>query len=156
MSTRTSARPLVRTAVAAAALAVPLLTAQAAPAADSASAPADSSPGSSHTGPGSDGGAQGVFLSVSGSGDSWIRGVVLHCEPVPHGHHPRAAETCAALDAAHGDLDALPAGSGRCTMQYDPVTVAARGSHRGQAVNWKKTFANACVMHQATGPVFDF
>ncbi len=88
-------------------------------------------PRPTHTGPGSDSGTQGVLLTVSGSGDTWIRGVMLHCEPTPHGHHPRAAETCAALDAAHGDLDALPAGNGRCTMQYDPVTVAARGSHRG-------------------------
>ncbi|WP_432109374.1 SSI family serine proteinase inhibitor [Streptomyces sp. AA1529] len=156
MSTRTSARHLVRTALAAAALAVPLLTSQAAPAVGATNAPADSAPRGPHTGPGSDSGTQGVLLTVSGSGDTWIRGVMLHCEPTPHGHHPRAAETCAALDAAHGDLDALPAGNGRCTMQYDPVTVAARGSHRGQAVNWKKTFPNACVMHQATGPVFDF
>ncbi|UNS96344.1 subtilase-type protease inhibitor [Streptomyces tubbatahanensis] len=98
----------------------------------------------------------GLFLTVSGSEDTWIRGVRLLCEPAPHGRHPRAAEACTALDRAGGDLDALPDATGPCTMEYDPVTVSAEGRHRGERVAWKKTFPNTCTMRSATGPVFDF
>ncbi|MEU4966475.1 SSI family serine proteinase inhibitor [Streptomyces smyrnaeus] len=149
MSTRIPARHLARTAVAAAALAVPLLIFQPAPVAGAASAPADGK----HD-PGRD--TQGVFLTISGSEKSAIRGVLLQCEPSPRGRHPKAAEACAAFDKTRGNLDALPGKRGHCTMQHAPVTVAARGSHRGEAVNWKKTFPNTCAMRQATGPVFDF
>ncbi|MGP3978317.1 SSI family serine proteinase inhibitor [Streptomyces sp. 8N114] len=149
MSTRISNRHLVRTAMAAAALAVPLLAAQTAPAVGAASA----TPDGSHKG---DRKTQGVFLSISGSGKASIRGLLLQCEPTPRGRHPKAAEACAALDKAHGNLAALPRKRGNCTKQYAPVTVAAHGSHRKQAVNWKKTFPNACAMRLATGPVFDF
>ncbi|MBO8196505.1 protease inhibitor SIL-V5 [Streptomyces oryzae] len=127
--------------MAALALAVPLLATQSAPAVGAASA---------------DGKTQGVFLSISSSRKAAIRGVLLQCEPKPRGRHPKAAEACAALDKAHGNLAALPRKRGHCTMQHAPVTVAARGSHRKKAVNWKKTFPNACAMHLATGPVFDF
>jgi hypothetical protein len=101
-------------------------------------------------------GPQGVFLTVSGSRASRVRGITLYCEPRPHGRHPRAAKACAALDKARGDFRTLPGARGFCTLQHDPVTVAAHGSHRGRAVNWRKTFPNACAMHRATGPVFDF
>ena len=36
------------------------------------------------------------------------------------------------------------------------MTVSARGTHRGRPVSWQKTFPNACTLHAATGPVFDF
>ncbi|WP_243086631.1 SSI family serine proteinase inhibitor [Streptomyces sp. 891-h] len=147
MSTRISTRHLVRTALAAAALALPLLAPQPAPAADAASAPRSAKP---------DRGDQGVFLTVSRSGKSTIRGVLLQCEPSPRGKHPKAAQACAALDKTRGNLNALPGKRGHCTMKHDPVTAEARGSHRGKAVNWKKTFPNACAMHRATGPLFDF
>ncbi|RCG16714.1 protease inhibitor SIL-V5 [Streptomyces reniochalinae] len=93
---------------------------------------------------------------MSGSEDTWMRGVRLVCEPTWHGRHPKAAEACTALDRAGGDLDTLPDATGPCTMEYDPVTVSAEGRHRGERVTWKKTFPNLCTMHSATGPVFDF
>ncbi|MFG2502981.1 SSI family serine proteinase inhibitor [Streptomyces sp. NPDC048441] len=98
----------------------------------------------------------GVFLTVSGDDNAWIRGVLLDCVTRAPGHHPYAAEACAAIDAAGGDFDALPATSGICTKQYAPVTVRATGTHRGRPVNWHKTYGNACEMGYATGAVFRF
>ncbi|WP_306317550.1 MULTISPECIES: SSI family serine proteinase inhibitor [unclassified Streptomyces] len=99
---------------------------------------------------------RGLFLTVSGAENTWVRGVRLHCEPQPRGHHPYAAEACDALDVADGDLDELPSTPRVCTKQYDPVTVAATGTHRGEMIAWHKTFGNACEMEAATGYVFRF
>ncbi|SDK19619.1 SSI family serine proteinase inhibitor [Streptomyces indicus] len=98
----------------------------------------------------------GVFLTVSGSDHTWIRGLKLMCTPEPAGHHPHAAEACAALDAVDGDLDQLPGTDPLCTKEYDPVTVTAAGTHHGQDIAWHETYANDCLRHAATDPVFDF
>ncbi|MFG2137629.1 SSI family serine proteinase inhibitor [Streptomyces sp. NPDC048650] len=99
--------------------------------------------------------ARGLFLTVSGGGDTWIRGVLLNC-PEGHGSHPHGAAACAALKEADGDPDALPGDPRPCTKQYDPVTVAATGDWRGRPVAWRKSFPNACVLDADTGPVFRF
>ncbi|MFB6435416.1 SSI family serine proteinase inhibitor [Streptomyces sp. NPDC056411] len=98
---------------------------------------------------------QGLLLTVSGSRNTWIRGVRLSCPDI-HGRHPHALAACDALTWARGDLDALPGDPHTCTKQYDPVTVSATGTWRGGPVNWHKEFANACMMDSATGPVFRF
>ncbi|MFJ9413283.1 SSI family serine proteinase inhibitor [Streptomyces sp. NPDC101227] len=98
---------------------------------------------------------RGLFLTVSGAGDTWIRGVQLNC-PDTRGTHPHGAAACAVLAEADGDLDALPGDPRPCTKQYDPVTVAATGEWRGRPVAWRKSFPNACVMDSDTGPVFRF
>jgi hypothetical protein len=100
--------------------------------------------------------SSGVFLTVTGQGNTWVRGVLLDCEAQPPGRHPNAAEACAAIDAAGGDFDALPAKDGICTKQYAPVTVSATGLHRGRPVSWHKTYGNACEMGYSTGAVFRF
>ncbi|MFZ3572005.1 SSI family serine proteinase inhibitor [Streptomyces sp. BH097] len=97
-----------------------------------------------------------VFLTVSGSDRTWTRAVHLNCVPRPSGEHPHAAEACAALEAAGGDLDALPVEQQLCTQVYDPVTVEATGTYRGRAIAWRKTFGNTCTMEASTGPVFRF
>ncbi|MCX4672820.1 subtilase-type protease inhibitor [Streptomyces sp. NBC_01381] len=97
-----------------------------------------------------------LFLTVSGAENTWIRGVLLTCEPEPSGRHPHAAKACAAIERAGGDLDALPAESGICTKQYAPVTVSASGTYRGRPVGWHKTYDNACTMTYSTGDVFRF
>jgi hypothetical protein len=97
-----------------------------------------------------------LFLTVSGAGDTWTRGVRLECTPRPAGHHPYAAESCAALRAADGDLDALAGQPWGCTDQHDPVTATAHGTFGTRAVNWRKTFPNSCRMESATGDVFRF
>lgn len=99
---------------------------------------------------------RGILLTVSGSENTWIRGLVLHCPPGPDDRHPDAAGACAALDEADGDFEVLAGDPHPCTYEYDPVTVTARGDRRGDAVDWKHTFPNACVLDTATGPVFRF
>ncbi|MDI3404661.1 SSI family serine proteinase inhibitor [Streptomyces cavernicola] len=98
----------------------------------------------------------GLFLSVSGAENTWIRGVKLHCRPKPEGTHPQAKAACAALDQAHGEFDELAGAPRACSAEHDPVTVSATGTHRGRITAWHKTFANSCEMHAATDPVFDF
>ncbi|MFF1925381.1 SSI family serine proteinase inhibitor [Streptomyces sp. NPDC058221] len=110
-------------------------------------------PAAAATPPAPDG---GLFLTVSGSENTWIRGVALHCPPNPDDRHPDAAGACAALHQADGDFDALPGDPHPCTYTYDPVTVTAEGERRGDAIAWQRTFPNACAMDAATGPVFRF
>ncbi|MGW2632123.1 SSI family serine proteinase inhibitor [Streptomyces chattanoogensis] len=97
----------------------------------------------------------GLFLTVSGAGNTWIRGVLLVC-PDTRGNHPHGAAACAALTEADGDLDELPATPRPCTKQYNPITVEATGEWRGRPVAWRKSFPNACVLDSDTGPVFRF
>ncbi|MFM9371039.1 SSI family serine proteinase inhibitor [Streptomyces sp. Da 82-17] len=101
-------------------------------------------------------GNPGLLLTVSGSAGTWIRGVRLHCTPEPGGRHPKPVEACAALDAAEGDLDDLAGQPAPCTLEHDPVTASATGTHRGRPVDWHHTYANLCVFKAHTGPVFDF
>lgn len=100
--------------------------------------------------------SRGFFLTVSGSGNTWIRGVLLQCAPEPSGPHPDATAACAALEKANGDLDTLPGNPRACTKQYEPVTVSASGNWRGLPRSWHKTYPNSCVLDTATGPVFRF
>ncbi|WP_093802046.1 SSI family serine proteinase inhibitor [Streptomyces sp. Wb2n-11] len=100
--------------------------------------------------------SHGLFLTVSGAENTWIRGVLLKCPPGFPGPHPDAVGACAALDKADGDLDRLPGNPRACTKQYEPVTVSAKGSWRGRSAAWQKTYPNACVLDAATGPVFRF
>ncbi|MFE7395370.1 SSI family serine proteinase inhibitor [Streptomyces sp. NPDC057557] len=100
---------------------------------------------------------RGLLLTVSGSEDTWIRGVALFCPPAPDAHHPHAADACAAIDRAEGDLDALPGSPRLCIVEgYDPVTATATGTWDGRPVSWQRTFPDACVMDAVTGPVFRF
>ncbi|GAA3478605.1 SSI family serine proteinase inhibitor [Streptomyces yanii] len=128
-------RRLSAASLAAAALATPLLLAP--------TAHADA-PGST------------LFLTVSGSENTWIRGIGLQCPLTSWSHHPKAAEACAALDEAGGDLDELPGNPHPCPLIHDPVTVTAQGTYNGAAVDWQRTYPNACVMEATAGPVFDF
>ncbi|MCE4945457.1 MULTISPECIES: SSI family serine proteinase inhibitor [Streptomyces] len=100
-------------------------------------------------------GADGLFLTVSGAGDTWIRGVRLSC-PDTRGTHPHGAAACAELAAVQGDPDALRGDPHVCTREYDPVTVTASGSWRGAPVEWRREYPNACTMDAATGPLFRF
>ncbi|WP_344363542.1 SSI family serine proteinase inhibitor [Streptomyces gobitricini] len=101
-------------------------------------------------------GTGGLFLTVSGGDESWIRGVRLRCSPRPSGPHPDAEGACAALDTARGNLDRLPGDQHPCTKRFDPVTARAAGEWRGLRVDWRKTYPNACVLDTATGPLFRF
>ncbi|MCS0635695.1 subtilase-type protease inhibitor [Streptomyces sp. LP05-1] len=135
-------RPTRRAAVAAALLA---LVASTAPAAAVSAGPVRAQ-----------GPDRGLFLTVSGADQSWIRGVRLRCMPEPEGVHPEAAGACAALDAADGDFDRLAGRSKACTKRSEPIEVGATGSWHGRTVGWRKTYPNACLLDAATGPVFRF
>ncbi|MEU6080408.1 SSI family serine proteinase inhibitor [Streptomyces sp. NPDC047108] len=100
--------------------------------------------------------SDGLALTVSGSGDTWIRGVLLRCSPEPDGLHPRAAEACAEVERARGDLDRLSGEPAVCSDEFDPVTASAKGMFQGESVVWRRTYANACRMSAATGNVFRF
>src|SRR4051794_22744234 len=77
----------------------------------------------------------------------------LTCDPVG-GTHRAAATTCTTLRAAHGNPAAIPAGDGFCTMEYAPVTASVSGTWHRHPVRYRKTFSNACAMHQATADLF--
>jgi hypothetical protein len=117
-----------------------VLAAVAAPA--QASAPRDSLPGNWFR----------LTLTQGDSRASSTRGVLLLCDP-PQGH-PRAAEACAELAAAGGEIRDIPPKDGICSLVYAPVTAQARGRWDGRPVEYEKTFANACVMRAETGAVF--
>ncbi|MFI6061252.1 SSI family serine proteinase inhibitor [Streptomyces sp. NPDC051286] len=97
-----------------------------------------------------------LFLTVSGSENTWIRGIVLQCPPTFTSHHPKAAEACAALNETGGNLDELPGNPHPCLLIHDPVTVTAQGTYSGTTVDWRRSYPNACVMGASAGPVFDF
>ncbi|MEU6058998.1 SSI family serine proteinase inhibitor [Streptomyces sp. NPDC047097] len=140
-------------AIAGAAAAAALLTCAAALPAHADTDPVDLSAEPQATAPTA---PEGLFLTVSGSGDSWIRGVRLSCAPVPSGPHPEAKAACAALDTARGNLDKLSGEERPCTKRFDPVTVRAAGEWRGLPVDWRKSYGNACQMQTATGALFRF
>ncbi|MFJ3824430.1 subtilase-type protease inhibitor [Streptomyces nodosus] len=85
------------------------------------------------------------------------RAVTLSCAPTASGSHPDAVAACAALRAAGGDLDALPAAGGAlCTRQYDPVVVTVQGVWEGRRVDYQRTFSNECVKNAHGAAVFAF
>jgi hypothetical protein len=81
------------------------------------------------------------------------RGTLLLCDP-PQGH-AHAAQACAELATAGGDVAHIPARREiLCSMIYAPVSVTARGQWAGRPVEYTRTFPNACVMGAETGAVF--
>jgi hypothetical protein len=99
---------------------------------------------------------RGLFLTVSGDENTWIRGVLLECPAGSPSHHPEAGAACEALDGAGGDLTRLAGHTHPCTREFAPVTVAAAGTWHGRPVDWHRTYPNACMLYEATGPVFRF
>ncbi|MFC8674783.1 SSI family serine proteinase inhibitor [Streptomyces griseorubiginosus] len=93
-----------------------------------------------------------LMVTKGDSRSSDTRGTLLLCDP-PQGHG-RAAEACAQLDAADGDIGALPAADVLCPMLYAPVTVQARGQWNGRPVEYRQSFSNTCLMEARTGAVF--
>ncbi|WP_037671667.1 subtilase-type protease inhibitor [Streptomyces griseus] len=95
-----------------------------------------------------------LYLTLTRGGASVddSRGTLLLCDP-PQGH-PRAADACAQLRRAGGDIGRIPAKDAICTMQYAPVTVHARGTWDGRPVAYERTFSNGCVLAARTGSVF--
>ncbi|NIJ13122.1 hypothetical protein FHU38_003466 [Saccharomonospora amisosensis] len=95
-----------------------------------------------------------LSLSLRGT-DGVTRSVHLTCEP-DAGTHPRAQQACAALDAADGDFDRLPALQRQCTMIYSPVRAEARGHWQGEPVRFTTEYSNPCFAGARSGGVFGF
>lgn len=85
--------------------------------------------------------------SVDGGSAAWIK---LSC-PAEWSEHPRAEAACEQLEAAGGYVDAIAAGDGMCTMQYDPVRVVVTGHWHRTTHFFMGTYDNRCAAVQATG-----
>lgn len=83
---------------------------------------------------------------------SGTRSTLLLCDP-PRGH-TRAAQACAELRDAGGDITRIPHKNAICTEIYAPVRATAEGRWNGRPVMYEQTFANGCVMAARTGAVF--
>ncbi|HET6530621.1 MAG TPA: SSI family serine proteinase inhibitor [Actinoplanes sp.] len=81
--------------------------------------------------------------------------VTLRCEPAG-GAHPKPARACTTLRKAGGKPGRIEPAQMMCTLEYAPITAEVRGSWRGKAVRWSKTFPNRCDLTRATGILFAF
>ncbi|MFE5401159.1 SSI family serine proteinase inhibitor [Streptomyces sp. NPDC056580] len=79
-------------------------------------------------------------------------GTLLLCDP-PQGH-PHAADACAELAAAGGDIARIPQKNVFCPMIFAPVTARAHGEWKGRPVQFQETYTSMCVMNARTGAVF--
>ncbi|MCI2423571.1 subtilase-type protease inhibitor [Saccharopolyspora sp. K220] len=80
---------------------------------------------------------------------------VLQCHPAG-GTHKHAAEACALLEEANGNLNVVDANPTRaCTMEYNPIKVTAVGRWNGSEVRFEQEFPNPCTLTSKTGVVFD-
>ncbi|MEV5705215.1 SSI family serine proteinase inhibitor [Actinoallomurus sp. NPDC052274] len=90
-------------------------------------------------------------------GSAAPRTVTLQCDPVG-GTHPKAAQACADLDKARGDLTVAPDEKNprACFMIYSPVMVSAEGQRHGERVKVSERYPNTCVLRAKTASIFDF
>lgn len=103
-------------------------------------------------------GPQASFaLSISSvtSGEP-IANASLTCPP-DGGSHPNPVTACEQLSRANGQIEGIPEDPGPCTLEFNPVIVAASGTWNGEPRHYKQEFSNRCVAVRATGGViFDF
>ncbi|WP_042373099.1 SSI family serine proteinase inhibitor [Streptacidiphilus neutrinimicus] len=97
-----------------------------------------------------------LVMTVAGDGVPTARTAVLECGEQAGGDHPARAAACAALAADGLDFTAPPSTQVMCADVVQPVTVSATGVWNGNPVDYQRTYANPCLMHRATGPLFDF
>ncbi|MER7958613.1 subtilase-type protease inhibitor [Streptomyces sp. NPDC096030] len=85
------------------------------------------------------------------------RAVTLSCYPTgTAGDHPSAAQACAELEEAEGDIASLSASPLQmCNTRYAPVTVTAAGVWKGEHVSYAETFSNSCHL-KGKGALFQF
>jgi hypothetical protein len=103
-------------------------------------------------------GAQGATASADGETQFEIYSisgtVTLTCDPVG-GTHPHAKEACAEIDAAGGDIAAVPGLPGYgCVDEWDPVLIGVTGTWRGKEVLFSSFESNRCYGAISHGHVF--
>ena len=137
---------MIHTKLAAAAVAVALLT-QAAPAA--AATPPTATPPVAP--------APKTELTLAYMADAgYATAVVLRCSPKVSGSHPKAAQACKLLKNIDGRPDRLIPGRSMCMMIYAPITAEITGRWQGKKIKWQKKYGNTCEMIRATGVLFTF
>ncbi|MEV0830192.1 SSI family serine proteinase inhibitor [Nonomuraea rubra] len=97
----------------------------------------------------------GLFLMVSGKQGTWLRAIGIYC-PGRADQHPYGRVVCDLLADVDGDFNRLPGDAHLCTDEKDPVTATATGTWGNRRISWKKTFSSACLLDEATAPVFRF
>jgi hypothetical protein len=99
------------------------------------------------------GGTLGIMITpLPGGGPSTPRLASLTCEPTG-GTHPWAADACAQIAKVGGDIAAIPA-SGGCVDIWEPVTITARGTWQGKALDYTAQQTSVSCAMVAHGVVF--
>ncbi len=71
--------------------------------------------------------------------------------------HPNPVTACEQLSRVDGEIEGIPEDPGPCTLEFNPVIVAASGTWNGEPRHYKQEFSNRCSAVRATGGViFDF
>jgi hypothetical protein len=99
------------------------------------------------------GGTLGIMITpLPGGSPSTPRLAVLTCEPTG-GTHPRAAQACDEIAKVAGDIAAIPA-SGGCVDVWEPVTITARGTWQGKALDFTEEQTSVGCAMASHGVVF--
>ena len=92
-----------------------------------------------------------LSITSAASGEP-IASVTLSCSP-DGGSHPNPAAACEQLSKVDGRIEGIPEAPGPCTLEFNPVIVAASGTWNGEPRHYKQEFSNRCVAVRATGGV---
>jgi hypothetical protein len=92
-----------------------------------------------------------LSITSAASGEP-IASASLSCPP-DGSSHPNPAAACEQLNKVDGRIEGIPEDSGPCTMEFNPVIVAASGMWNGEPRHYKQEFSNRCVAVRATGGV---
>lgn len=96
-----------------------------------------------------------LSITAATSGEP-IASASLTCPP-DGGSHPNPVAACEQLGRANGQIEGIPEDPGPCTLEFNPVIVAASGTWNGEPRHYKQEFSNRCVAVRTTGGViFDF
>ncbi len=96
-----------------------------------------------------------LSITSSASGEP-IASASLSCPP-DGGSHPNPAGACEQLSKVDGRIEGIPEDSGPCTLEFNPVILAASGTWNGEPRYYKQEFSNRCVAVRTTGGViFEF
>ncbi|MFH9958946.1 SSI family serine proteinase inhibitor [Streptomyces roseolus] len=101
-----------------------------------------------------------IWLSVTRTttdGVSYTGNIWLDCPGTEGAGHPHRESACTDLDAADGDLDALPGRTeANCWVGISRVVATAHGTYEGRSVHWERTYESECDLILATGQLFAF
>ncbi|MFC9895024.1 SSI family serine proteinase inhibitor [Nocardia sp. NPDC127579] len=98
-----------------------------------------------------------VMVAMSEGEEPEVRSATLACKPTEGNTHPKAAEACAEMAVANGDIANLTQNAeAQCTDQAQKVVLLVTGTWNGADVHFEKEFANWCAMENAAKDVYRF